>query len=145
MTAPGPTGESAVPEYWEVSQEDAELLWSLPVCGCGNPELAYEAYRGVLAATPAAYDRRSQDEPWPTWEQRLAPVDGNETLFYVVAGVLDDMGATEHGGSLGGAWRTAKGERLLSLLDQHAVWGYEPIVTYDPTLVAGSRDATDGR
>lgn len=115
-------------------------MWSLPVCGCGLPELAYEIYRKVLASTPAAYGTRTEDEPWPTWEQRLEPVNGDETLFYIVAGVLDHMRATEHGGSVGGAWRTDKGERLLLLLNQHAAWGYEPDVCTDATNADGSKE-----
>ena len=131
------SGDTEVPEDWNLSRADAELMWSLPVCGCGNPELAYDVYRRVLASTPAAYGTRAADEPWPTWEDRLAPVNGDETLFYVVAGVLDSIGATEHGGSIGGAWRTDKGERLLLLLTQHAAWDYEPMVCYDATGPGG--------
>jgi hypothetical protein len=56
---------------------------------------------------------------------RLAATDGDERLFYVVAGVLDGMDCIEHGGSIVHSWATDKGRRLLGLLDRYAESGYE--------------------
>lgn len=112
------------PDMWELSEPDFNLLNSLPVCGCGRPELAYEAYRKVLATAVRAADRNQE---FPSWAERIADTDDDERLFYVVAYVLDDIEATEHGGNISGAWATDKGSRLLALLDQYAASGYDSI------------------
>lgn len=112
------------PEFWNLSKSDADLLYEVPVCGCGNPEKAYELYRVEL---------RSSGPEWPDWPERLAPFGGSRPFWQVVAYVLDDIGATEHGGSISYAWRTEKGERLLLLLNQFAAWGYEPTPCIEAT------------
>lgn len=108
------------PVYWELSKEDYNLIEELPVCGCGSPNLAYDVYRRILAASAAFHDNPSQDAPGP-----YAATNGNEALFYVVAGVLDHIEATEHGGTIHYAWLTDKGRRLLALLVEWAESGYE--------------------
>lgn len=105
-------------EFLELSNDDLDLLLDVPVCGCGRPDLAWAVYRAVLADAVAA-----SDGVWST--DRMAAANGDETLFYVVAGVLDSIEATEHGGSIGGAWATEKGRRLLAILDRFAESDYE--------------------
>lgn len=114
------------PEYWNLSLNDFELIESIPVCGCGMPNQVYGLYHRVLASTPS-----SGEEDWPNWSDRLAATEGDERLYYVIAYVLDHLGATEHGGGVGGAWLTDKGERLLLLFDAWSEWGYEPNPCYD--------------
>lgn len=105
-------------EFLNLSSEDLDLLLEVPVCGCGRPELAWTVYRAVLADAVAA-----SDGVWAA--NRLEAAHGDETLFYVVAGVLDGIDCTEHGGTIDSAWATDKGRRLLAILDRFAESEYE--------------------
>lgn len=111
-------------EYLDLSNDDLDLLMEVPVCGCGRPELAWVVYRAVLADAVAA-----SDGAWAA--DRLAAANGDETLFYVVAGVLDGIDATEHGGSITSSWVTDKGRRLLAILDRYAGSDYEAMPCTD--------------
>ena len=75
-------------------------------CGCGLPDLAWQAIKEEL-------DRVSQEHA-----KRSYLKDAGE--WYVVAYLLDHLGLTEHGGSVGAAWLTIEGERALAFLNQ---WG----------------------
>lgn len=73
-------------------------------CGCGIPAAAADWLRRALAAHPA-------------WEQQGAqkPVFGEDVgRDYVLRYMLDHAGLTTHGGSVGGAWLTERGERVLA-------------------------------
>jgi len=86
--------------FLELDKPDFDLLHELPVCGCGQPELAFSVYRSLLRAYHVA-------------------------TFYLVGGVLDRLGAIEHGTSLDGAWLIEKGGRLLAILDRYAESQFE--------------------
>lgn len=115
-------------EDFVLSEDDFNLLHALPVCGCGVPGTVYDLYRRQLRVTARTDDR----DDWPTFGDRVDAADGNETLFYVVAYVLDHIEATEHGGGIGGAWLTDKGRRLLAILDRYAEVGYDAVPCYVP-------------
>jgi hypothetical protein len=110
-----------------LNEDDFNLLDELPVCGCGIPRLALETYHKALAAA-VAFGDDGETGPNP-----FEPTDGDETLFYIVAGVLDQIEATEHGGTIHWAWATDKGRRLLVLLDRWAESGYEARPAYNIT------------
>lgn len=79
-------------------------------CGCYTPDAVIEKLEQGLIA----FDRDNQ----PTWESAVAWMDDNIVLVYL----LDGLGLTEHGGSVGGSWLTDKGKRLLGVLkaaDEH--------------------------
>lgn len=105
-------------ELLELEESDFDLLDELPVCGCGNSEMVYGLYRDMLRTMADA-------DGVPSHEDMLSIVGGDERLFYVAAYVLDDIEATEHGGSIWGAWITEKGCRLLAVLDRYAESGFD--------------------
>jgi hypothetical protein len=37
-----------MPDFFQLSPSEYELLEELPVCGCGQPEVAYACYHMVL-------------------------------------------------------------------------------------------------
>lgn len=106
-------------EFLELSKSDFDLYMEMPVCGCGYMGEVYDIYRTLLRTAD------SELTGWPTREERLAPFDGNEVLYDLAAGVLDHIGATEHGGSITYAWITDKGRQLLSILDRYAASDYD--------------------
>lgn len=124
-------------ELLELTEADFDLLDELPICGCGRSALAVETYHKLLTAA-ADFADESPTAPAEPAPDPFEPTDGNETLFYVAAGVLDRIEATEHGTSIHFAWITDKGRRLLALLEQWAESSYE--ATPCARLGAGSDD-----
>lgn len=109
-------------ELLELEESDFDLLEELPVCGCGNPEMVYGLYQGMLRVMEDA-------DGVPSHGEMLSIVGGDTRLFYVAAYVLDDIEATEHGGSIWGAWITEKGCRLLAVLDRYEESGFKATPT----------------
>jgi hypothetical protein len=96
----------------ELSRSDAEHLYKilvgdLPICGCGNPETAYELVHKMLGLAPF-YER--------SWNEIADPI-GTAGACYIVLGALDAAGLMEHGGGIGGSWLTPKGEWCLNALN----------------------------
>ena len=95
-------------------------------CGCGNPEDAAAALLRLLRLHPL-YDHHEEVTTW-------LPDDG---VRYLLLYKLDRDELTEHGGSVGGAWLTSKGEAVRdalsreegddfdALLAQHCVHGFD--------------------
>ena len=95
-------------------------------CGCGQPEEAAAALLRLLRLHPL-YEHREEFEAW-------IPDSGVEMLLLYQ---LDRDGLTEHGGNVGGAWLTAKGEAVrealireeadefATLFDEHCACGYD--------------------
>lgn len=90
---------------------DNQAQW----CYCGNPTSAVELVKAGLEladswAKPTNYYKR--------WEalcvERLGSVGVQNMLWYM----FDAWGWTEHGGCVPG-WLTAKGKRVLELLNEH--------------------------
>jgi hypothetical protein len=75
------------------------------LCGCESPETACAAYLRLLRLHPA-YDHRDE-------LKELIPDYGIRLL---VMYRLDHDGLTEHGGAVGGAWLTVKGEEVRNAL-----------------------------
>jgi len=71
----------------------------LGMCGCGNPEDAYDLIRKLLDAAPF-------------WEDPNAVRDliGQPGAYHIVLGSLTRVELLEHGGGIGGSWLTPKGE-----------------------------------
>lgn len=77
--------------------------------------LAAVAFVAWVAYT-CGYDRGWADrQDGKPHRDMLSVVGDDERLFYVAAYVLDDIEASEHGGSIWGAWITEKGSRLLAV------------------------------
>lgn len=74
-------------------------------CGCGSPEDAAGALLRLLGLHPL-HDHRAEFKEY-------VPDDGIEMLLLYM---LDRLELTEHGGTVGGAWLTAKGEAVRDAL-----------------------------
>jgi hypothetical protein len=91
----------------------------LGLCGCGNPEAAYDLIRDLLSLAPFYEDSR-----WKTAEALTGNIPG---AHHIVLGAMDRAGLIEHGSSQNGAWLTDKGTWCLAAmrtaefddLDQH--------------------------
>ena len=100
-------------EFLTVTEYELGLLMGVPVCGCGDPPALYELYREFLRAAPRS--------PAGTGFGPLHDLFAHyELLAWAIGGVLDHIGAIDHGGTLRFAWRTEKGDQLLALLDRWA-------------------------
>lgn len=107
-------------------RQELRVFLSQWFCGCGNPEDACAALLRLLRLHPL-YDHRAEFKEW-------VPDDGIE---YLLLYALDRHELTEHGGSVGGAWLTPKGEAVRdalareegdgfeALLNNHCVHGYD--------------------
>ena len=82
----------------------AELGW----CLCNRPE---EVNRMMLA-----YLEARSIEDWPKPHPEGVSEDAETLLAYIA----DQLGWTEHGGSVGGAWLTADGREALDNLRRYA-------------------------
>lgn len=127
--AKGPVRATGAPSSREESGINRQALrrfldgW---FCGCGNPEDAAAALLRLLRLHPL-YEHRPKFEAW-------LPDDG---LQYLLLYMLDRFELTEHGGSVGGAWLTPKGEAVRNalareegddfeaLLDEHCIHGFD--------------------
>jgi hypothetical protein len=74
------------------------------MCGCGNPEVAWQAIRNYLDMTSGDKDH---------WYDAAT---GEQWMFIYL---MDHLGLTEHGGGVRGAWITKKGEEVLLFLETH--------------------------
>lgn len=93
----------------DVTSEEAEALVSaamteLEWCHCARPHEAVVLVLRYLAGV----DERMKRLRAGTW-QFTEVTDVNRILGYV----CDEKGLTEHGGSVGGCWLSAEGERFL--------------------------------
>lgn len=96
------TGHDPVVDVHEVV--GTELEW----CGCDRPE---EVDRMMLAYLEA---RAVEDFPKPH------PEGVSEDAETLLAYIADQLGWTEHGGSVGGAWLSPAGETALNNLRRYA-------------------------
>lgn len=102
-----------------------ELKW----CACGNASATLEFMRDVLAAIDAKTEIILTNRPFNSvdpeyeaaWEKlkNLFPCDYYHPLVESYLKTLDTVGLLEHGGSIGGAWLSDKGEKILKLLQSY--------------------------
>lgn len=80
-----------------------ELGW----CACGNPEMVESAMLEYLEAV----------------SERRSPV-GMSREMLIMAYIADDLGWTEHGGGVYGAWLDSDGIEALQILQSRRTAGY---------------------
>lgn len=103
MTAPrtfGPWTEDQARHLYALFYDEIGL------CGCGQPGAAVDLIRRLLNLAPF-YEHPAE---------MIAEFDGNAGIEHLVLSVLDHVGLTEHGGSIGGSWLTDKGRAVQQLL-----------------------------
>lgn len=90
----------------------------LGLCGCGNPEEAYNFCRDALAC----FDRRGCHDDPPTREWIYAERALEELIkarpddaAHVFSHLLTHLRLLEHGGSVGGSWLTEDGARIVDM------------------------------
>ena len=93
------TDESAIQHLNSIFYVD------LGLCGCGNPDDAYELVRDLLALCPLYEDQR--------WRQAETLTSGG-AVHHIVMSTLDTAGLIEHGSSINGSWLTPKGTWFLN-------------------------------
>lgn len=88
----------------------------LGMCGCGNPEAAYNFLREVLKC----FDRRGchADPPVKDWVDSEDEIEklilANPAIAaHCLSHFLTDKRVLEHGGSVGGSWLTKSGEEIV--------------------------------
>jgi hypothetical protein len=84
----------------------------LGLCGCGNPEEAYNFCREALSAC----DRRGGGE-WTSAQDAVRDLilRDPDVAAHAILHLLDNLQLIEHGGSIGGSWLTPRGERIVDL------------------------------
>lgn len=87
----------------------------LGFCGCGNPEDALGVIREYLSVLKVRHD--TKDWSYAKYQEGITAIIGKgpmaDGLEMLVAYLCDDRKLSEHGGSVGGAWLTVKGESFL--------------------------------
>lgn len=82
------------------------------ICGCGSPELIVDAMGEYLQRV----EQRSAQRPATRPLIDPCRVDTPDFLAdYLIASMADDLGLTEHGGSIFGSWLDDAGKRWLEL------------------------------
>lgn len=82
---------------------------ALGLCGCGNPEDAYNLVRDLL-------DHMHERGTW----ERFGELIGTTGAVHVVLSRLERTGLTEHGGVVHGSWLTGKGKYVRAMMHRHA-------------------------
>lgn len=87
----------------------------LGLCGCGNPEDAYNFCRDALAKFDRRGCRDGRDLPWMDAEDAVRDLikEKPDVAAHVLAHLLTERNLLEHGGSVGGSWLTKWGEQLV--------------------------------
>jgi hypothetical protein len=91
----------------------------LGLCGCGNPEDAWDVIRRVLRIRSLCRERE-YDEIKQMYKDELRLDIDNDVdwgILQFILYILDDKGLVEHGSSIGGCWLTELGEMYLTVLD----------------------------
>jgi hypothetical protein len=71
----------------------------LGLCGCGNPEEAFDLVRNLLNLTPF-YEHREQ----------ITELIGTGASGHIILSALDKADLIEHGNTIHGSWLTNKGQ-----------------------------------
>ena len=88
-----------------MTKQEARALLGQWFCGCGQPEEATASLLRLLQLHPIYTHQREFDE-----------LVSSAGMQYLLLYMVDTMGLTEHGGSVGGAWLTDRGEALMERL-----------------------------
>jgi hypothetical protein len=106
---------AAVTDREDVLQHVNSLFYiQLGLCGCGNPEESFDLVRQLLTLAPYYQG--------PEVRAQVAALCGNEPAKHIILSTLDHADLIEHGGSIGGAWLTTKGEWYLKALNSITTW-----------------------
>ena len=99
----------AVMNEWTPDALNALFYNDLDLCGCGNPEDAYNLVRDTLALAPLY-----ENEGW----KRAEDLIGSPGATHLVLSMLTTAHLIEHGSGMGGSWLTPKGEQVLHAMRQ---------------------------
>lgn len=108
-----------------VPTREHELINELGICGCGNPEEAYEAVHDMLkrAVDPERFDNKDK------W---LIPECEYDCYIAFMCYTLNDKEFMEHGSSIYGSFLTSKGKLLLNAMNEFEKYEYDwESVQYD--------------
>jgi hypothetical protein len=87
------------------------------MCGCGEPEEAYNFLLGILklADRRACNASAGRAAEWVDLEAEVAQAIrfDPETTAHVLLHLLTERGVIEHGGSVGGSWLTDLGAQIV--------------------------------
>lgn len=86
---------------------DGIMKLSRTMCGCGEPDLAWQWILDFLK-------RKNDKEGNWYW----APDSGGDLIAIYL---MDHLGLTEHGTSVNGGWLTSEGEKALAFLVEHGI------------------------
>lgn len=101
-------------------QQELRAFLDEHFCGCGSPPDAYGALLRLLRLHPLHSNRAAFDE-WIT----------DSGVEYLLLYWLDHAGLTEHGGTVGGAWLTPKGESVCAALAREEGDGFDNLTQND--------------
>jgi hypothetical protein len=89
----------------------------LGMCGCGEPEEAYNFLLGILklADRRAYYAAAGRSAKWVALEtETAAAIRANADMAaHVLLHLLTERGVIEHGGNVGGSWLTDLGAQIV--------------------------------
>lgn len=94
------------PDFTKPVDIQAFFYRKLGACGCSDLEAMISVVRDLLQWMADFKER-------PSYEQLFG---GNTGVFYLLAGMLDHAGLTEHGSSIRHPWLTDMGKQLLNAL-----------------------------
>lgn len=110
----------------------------LGICGCNQPDEAYNLVRDLLAYLSRDHADRDIND--------LGRLIGCDGAVHLVLCQLDNADLAEHGGTVAGAWLTGKGRCVLELMRRHE-WenGDDDTEGVDETgYPHGGKDCTPG-
>jgi len=99
-----------------MTRAELRIFLSSWFCGCGRPEDASKTLLRILELHPL-YDHRAELEAWIT----------DEGVLELLLHTLDSFDLTEHGGTVGGAWLSAKGEAVRDALCREQADGFSAL------------------
>ena len=99
--------ENEVPDFTKPVDIQAFLYNEFGACGCSDLEAMINVVKCLLEwMSENIMERQGYEKLF----------NGNEGVFYLLAGRLDSLGLSEHGTSIRCAWLTEKGKEFLSAL-----------------------------
>lgn len=93
---------------WERQHLYRVMFDDLGICGCNQPDEAYNLVRDLLAYFSQDHADRDIDD--------LGRLIGSDGAVHLVLCQLDNADLIEHGGTVAGAWLTGKGRCVLELM-----------------------------
>lgn len=103
-----------------IGELDDMLFADVGLCGCGYFEATVGTIYEYLKHKKDYGGENYKWEEWHKWEAEFVE-EHKELLYEFFRYILDNRGFTEHGTSIGGAWITDKGKRLVKLLEESEV------------------------